>query len=364
MPGSTLQRTAVLAALGVAAATSVAAVQAERHLHPDARTLRDGPGAGNELRRGRAAPHPGAMTLLGWKDILVRTWNEAFDDGLFSVAAAVAFFTLLSLVPAMSVIISIYGIFSDPDDVITQLGPFLALLPEAGRGLIVEQAERLASQPAPELSLALGLSLVLAIWSANAAMKAMFDALNAIYDEREKRSFLRYNLVSLGTTITAIALLLAAIFLLAVGPSLIEWLYLTPMMKTALWLLRWPVAFAVAVCAIALLYWVGPSRKAVRFVWLLPGAAAAALIWVAASTGFAWYAATLGDYAATYGSLAAVVVLMTWLWLSASIILLGGELNAELEHQTARDTTTGAPKPLGLRGATMADSVGPAVASR
>lgn len=364
MPGSAIQRTAVLAALGIAAATSVIAVQAERVLHPDARGRRSGVEDRPGHARGRAAPHPGAMTLLGWKDILIRTWNEAFDDGLFSVAAAVAFFTLLSFVPAMSVIISIYGIFSDPGDVVTQLGPFLALLPEAGRQLIVEQAERLAGQPAPELSFALGLSLVLAIWSANAAMKAMFDALNAIYDEREKRSFLRYNLVSLGTTMAAIALLLAAIFLLAIGPSLIEYLHLTPLTKTLLWLLRWPVAFIVAVCAIALLYWVGPSRNAVRFVWLLPGAAIAALLWVAASTGFAWYAATLGDYAATYGSLAAVVVLMTWLWLSASIILLGGELNAELEHQTARDTTAGPPKPIGMRGAAMADSVGPAVASR
>lgn len=125
--------------------------------------------------------------------------------------------------------------------------------------------------------------------------------------------------------------------------------------------LRWPLFCVFATLALAVLYWLGPSRRPARFIWLLPGAAAAALVWSIGSAGFAWYANSLGHYSATYGSLAAVVIVMTWLWLSSSVVLLGAQFNSELEHQTKRDTTMGPERAIGLRGAKMADTVGKAV---
>jgi membrane protein len=325
--------------------------------------LRQTQGAEAE-RRGRHAATPLEMTQLGWSDVLARSWTEALDDRVFSVAAGVAFYALLSIVPGLSALISIYGLFTSPAEIATQLGPFLALLPDAAQVLVEEQAVRIAAKPSATLSLTLVASLAVALWSANAAIKAIFDALNVIYDEREKRSFLHFNLVSLGVTLSAIILLTVLLFLIAVAPGLIRLLPYAPVLEAMVIYLRWPVMFLMITLSLAILYLIGPSRRAPRFIWLLPGALAAALLWVAASGGFSWYVSTLGDYAATYGSLATVVVFMTWLWLSSSIILMGAELNAELEHQTARDTTIGQPKPLGMRGAVMADNVGPATVAR
>ena len=304
------------------------------------------------------------MTWLGWKDVLARTGWEIFDDRIFSVAAGVAFYMLLALVPGISVLVSLYGFVADPRHLSGQLAPMLDVLPAAGAALVVEQVTRLAEKSADALSIYLLVSLSIAGWSANAGIKAMFDALNVIYDEPEKRSFLRLNVLSLATTISAILLLILILFTVAILPVL---LMLTPyqtLLEQVVWLVRWPIFLAMAIVAIAALYKIGPSRRAPRFVWVLPGASFAALGWVGASYLFGWYVSTLTDYTATYGSLAAIVVLMTWLWLSVTIILIGAEINAELEHQTARDTTRGPPKPLGARGAVVADNVGPAVAKR
>lgn len=312
-------------------------------------------------RRGRLADTPLEMTWLGWRDVLVRTWSEAGEDRLTSVAGAVAFFTLLALVPGLSVLISIYGLFTEPQQAYGQIGAIAAYLPDAGRQIIEDQAERLTSQPSAALSLNLFLSLGIAIWSANAAIKGLFDGLNVIYGETEKRSFLWFNAVSLMTTLGAIALLMAALFVIAVIPALMATLPFAGQLEWAVTFLRWPAFFIVAVGSISLLYWIGPSRRRARWPWVLPGAIAASLLWAAASSGFSWYVSTLANYTATYGSLSAVIIFMTWLWLSATIVLLGAELNAELEHQTAKDTTLGHPKPLGMRGAVVADRLGPAV---
>lgn len=317
-------------------------------------------GREDQRRRGRFAPTPLAMTRLGWRDILVRTWNETMEDRLLTLSAGVAFFVLLSFAPALSVLVSVYGIFADPAAISEQLLPLLRVLPQEGVQLVEDQLTRLASRPADALSLNLLIGLGFAIWSANAGIKGLFEALNAIYDEREERSFIHFNAVSLITTLSAILLLCLMIFALGVLPRLLALIPGEGLLAPVVAVLRWPILLGIATVAIAALYWVGPSRRGARFSWLWPGAALAAIIWVAASSLFAWYASTLGNYAATYGSLAAIVVFMTWLWLSATIILIGAEFNAELEHQTAMDTTMGPPKPLGARGAAMADRIGPA----
>jgi membrane protein len=218
---------------------------------------------------------------------------------------------------------------------------------------------RLSTQSGFNLSLTFWISLGVAVWSANAAVKALFDALNIIYREAEKRSFLKLNAISLFTTVSGVGLLTAALIAIASLPVVTALFPFHSELERLIRLVRWPSFFVMATLSIAVLYWIGPSRERVRFIWVMPGAIAAALFWGAASYLFSWYVSTLGNYTAAYGSLATVVVFMTWLWLSATIVLAGAELNAELEHQTAHDTTTGRPKPLGQRGAAMADRVGP-----
>lgn len=315
-------------------------------------------------QRGRLAEHPIEMTWLGWRDIALRTWNEAMEDRLFAVAAGVAFFALLALAPGLSVLISLYGLIADPVTIAGQLGWMMALMPSAVAEIVIGQATRIAARPTSALSFTLLFNITLAAISANAAIKAMFDALNVIYDEEEKRGYLRFNLLALSMTIGATILLTLLLLLAAVTPWITRHLPFGPEIESAILILRWPVFFVIAILGIAILYWIGPSRHPARFIWVIPGAVLASTLWAIVSSAFSWYVATLSDYAATYGSLAAVIVFMTWLWLSVSVILFGAELNAELEHQTARDTTIGPEKPMGLRGATMADQVGPPVARK
>lgn len=343
--------------LGVVGLT-LASMAASRWLSGVVAVTQDG------RKRGRLARSPLGMTWLGWRDVLARTWSETMEDRLLSLSAGVAFFLLLAFAPGLSVLVSVYGLFADPRLVGDHLTPLLGVLPQEGVLLVEDQLKRLASRPADTLSLNLILSLAVAGWSANAGIKGLFDALNVINDEQERRSFLYFNAISLVTTFSAVALMLVVMFGVALLPRLIEMLPYHSAFAWALSLLRFPLLIAIAAGAFALLYWVGPSRRAARLSWLWPGAILAAAVWVAASSAFAWYASTLGNYTATYGSLAAIVIFMTWLWLSASIILVGAELNAELEHQTAMDTTVGPPKPLGLRGAVMADNIGPAVTDK
>lgn len=314
--------------------------------------------AARDKARGRSAGSPLEMTWLGWKDVLLRFAANMSENRLTSLAGAVAFFTLLSLVPALSLFVTIYRYFTDPLTIAGQLDSITVVLPEAARDLIREQAVRLATQGASSLSVTFLVSFVVAAWSANAAVKAVFDALNIIYREREKRSFIRLNAISLMTTISGIVMLTLALTVIAIVPVIAALFPFAHELERVVRLVRWPSFFLIATLAIAWLYWIGPSRRRPRFSWVMPGAAAAALLWAAASFAFSWYVGTLGNYTATYGSLATVVVFMTWLWLSATIVLAGAELNAELEHQTARDTTVGGPKPPGLRGAVLADSIG------
>jgi membrane protein len=267
---------------------------------------------------------------------------------------------LLSLVPALAVIVSLYGLFADPARMSEQLAPFISMLPAAAQDLVREQAARLLAQPASELSLKLVVGVALAGWSATAATKALFDALNVIYDEEEKRSFIKLNAVALAATFGMAILALCTLAVVAVIPVALARIPFGAEIERAIIWLRWPVLFAVTMLGLAALYRIGPSRRAAKAKWSLPGAALGAAIWMAASGAFSWYASSLGDYEASFGSLASVVVFMTWLWLSAAALLFGAEFAAEMEHQTARDTTLGASKPIGLRGANMADSVGAA----
>ncbi len=314
-----------------------------------------------KILRGRLAVRPWQIPWLGWKDVLTRTWQGIFDDHLLSYSASVAFFALLAVIPGLSVLISFYGFFADPGLVSQQMPTLALLLPDAVQLLLQEHAQRIATQSAGDISFNLALSLLVAGWGANAAVKGLFEGLNVIYGEMEKRSFFRFNLVTMLTTLAGVVVVAAFLTAITLVPKLLEYIALPPAANLAVRVLQWPILFGLGGLGIATLYWVGPSRDGPRVEWVIPGAVGAALLWVISSVAFSWYVATLSNYNAMYGSLAAVVVFMTWLWMSAVIVLLGAELNAELEHQTAQDTTYGEPMPLGSRGAVVADQIGPAV---
>jgi membrane protein len=312
--------------------------------------------------RGREASKPTQIPSLGWKGILWRTCEEFGQDRIMSVAAGVTYYALLAVFPAIAALVSIYGLFADPATVQDHLKTLSGVLLGGAMEIIGEQVKLIASKGGGVLGLSFIIGLAISLWSANAGMKAIFDALNIVYDEEEKRSFLWLNAQSLTFTLAAIAFVLIALIGIIVLPVVLDFVGLRNSVEWLLSLARWPVLLAAVIAGLAMLYRYGPSRDEAEWKWVTPGGIVAALLWLVGSMLFSWYVANFGSYNETYGSLGAVIGFMTWIWLSSIIVLLGAEINAEMEHQTAQDTTTGPPRPLGDRGATMADNIGPAKA--
>ena len=267
---------------------------------------------------------------------------------------------MLAIFPAIAGLIALYGLYADPQTISQHLAAAAGVLPEGGLQIIREQVERLTSQPSQRLGLATLIGLGVALWSANGGMKAMFDALNVVYHEKEKRGFVRLNAISLTFTLGAMLFVMLALTALTVLPAVLNSLGLSRAIELLVKVGRWPVLFLGVSFAIALIYRFGPSRDKPQWRWITPGSILAAAVWLAASLLFSWYTENFGKYNETYGSLGAAIGFMTWLWISTMVILVGAKLNAETEHQTTRDTTEGEPRPLGQRGAKMADSVGSA----
>ncbi len=313
-----------------------------------------------EPGRGRGAASPAQIPLAGWKDIGWRVYAEIGNDRLLAVAAGVVFYGLLALFPAITALVSSYALFADAATIGKHLAFAAALMPQGAYGIVEEQIARIAQGGSGGLSLAFLLGLGLAVWSANAGMKAMIDALNVIYGETEKRSFIRLNLLSLALTLGGLVFLLIAISAVIVLPLVFAWLGIEGIGNWLIAMLRWPAIMLIIALGLAVLYRYGPSRREAQWRWLSVGAVAAMLLWVLGSALFSLYLSNFADYNATYGSLGAGIGLMMWLWLTSIAILVGAELNAEIEHQTARDSTIGQVKPLGARGAVMADTVGEA----
>ncbi|WP_431310986.1 YihY/virulence factor BrkB family protein [Methylobacterium nigriterrae] len=315
--------------------------------------------ARSEPDRGRHATTPSEIPASGWKDIALRVFHDVSENRLVSVAAGVTFYVLLAIFPAVAALVSCYGLVADVGTINEHLASLQGVLPSGAIEIVGEQVKRIAEKGDTTLGLTFFTGLALSIWSANGGMKAVFDALNIVYEEREKRSFLWLNLRSL--TFTAGALLF--IVLALVGIVVLPVVFNTIGVSANAWyisLLRWPALLLVVLFGLALLYRYGPSRDAPRWRWVTWGSAVAALLWLVASLAFSWYVSNFGKYNETYGSLGAAIGFMTWIWISTIIVLVGAEINAEMEHQTARDTTVGQPKPLGARQARMADTVGAA----
>jgi membrane protein len=310
--------------------------------------------------RGRAADEPSEIPPRGWKDILIRTYRSISEDRVTALAAGVTYYVLLALFPGITALVSIYGMIADPADIGEHLATLSGTLPREAIDIVGGQLHYLASQDQQTLGLAFFVGLLVSLWSANAAIKALFDALNVVYGEKEKRNIITLNALSLLFTAGLVLFLVLAMIGIIVIPAILDLLYLGAMSELILNVLRWPAMLAIVVLSLAVLYRYGPSRADARWRWLSWGSVAAAILWLIVSMLFSWYASNFGHYNKTYGSLGAVIAFMVWTWLSGTIVLMGGELNAEIEHQTARDSTTGPPKPLGARGAKMADTIGAA----
>jgi membrane protein len=308
--------------------------------------------------RGRSAEDPAEIPKAGWKDILIRTWKEFGDDQIAMICAGVTFYTLLAIFPGVAAFVAFYGLLSDVADAQRHLQTLAVILPGGVISLIGDQMIRAAQARADGLSFAALGGLALSIWSANGAMKAAMTGLNVAYDEREKRGFIEKTATSLAFTLGALAFILGVVGVLATQAGLEASQGRGAAIAFAA--VAWPVVLLALVAGIALLYRYGPSRDHVQWRWISWGSAIVALSWVATSFLFSTYVANFGRFDRTYGPLGAVVGFMMWTWISSMVVLLGAELNSEIEHQTAKDTTTGVPRPLGLRGAVMADTIGEA----
>jgi membrane protein len=311
--------------------------------------------------RGRHSGTPLQIPWAGWKDILWRTYVRSGEDRLLAIAAGVVFFGLLAVFPAITALVSCYGLFANPSTIGANLQTLALMLPQGSFEIVQDQIARVLMKGDTALGATFLFGLGLAIWSANAGAKAVIDALNVVYEEREKRSFVRLNLLSLAFTTGGIAALLLMVSAVVAVPLALDHAGLASESRIIIGLGRWPLLLLILLAGLGLLYRFGPSRKAARWEWLSVGTLAAALLWIAGSALLSWYLSNFGNYGATYGSLGAAIGLMMWMWMSAIIVLFGAELNSEIEHQTALDTTIGHPKPLGARGAVMADTMGQAL---
>ena len=311
--------------------------------------------------RGRQAAKPSEIPAKGWKDIAWRVYDGIQNDRVLLVSAGVTFYALLALFPATAAIVSLYGLFADAATINEHLRLVSGFLPDGALEVIGDQVKRIAAKGQGTLGLTFLGTLALSLWGANAGTKATFDALNIIYKEPEKRSFIRLTLWSLTFTLAAIALVVVAMTGIVAVPVALK-LFGIPIQSAAglLTLLRWPLLYLVVLFALACLYRFGPSRTRAQWRWVTWGSAIAGGIWIVGSLLLSWYVANFGTYNATYGSLGAVIGFMVWMWLSTTIVLTGAEINAEMEHQTAKDTTEGGRKPMGTRGARMADEIGEA----
>ncbi len=272
------------------------------------------------------------------------------------LAAGVAFFSFLSLFPGLSAAVLTWGLVADPATMRDQARSATAAMPASASSLVLKQIDQLANKPAQSLGIGLVIALALALWSASGGVGNLISAINITYDEEESRGFIKRKLLALGLTLAMIIGGLLALGLVAVAPLVFSAIGLPSWSLILLQIARWLLLLALIAVGLAVIYRVAPDRDDPEFKWVSTGAAVATVIWLVASLAFSLYVSYSGSYSKTYGSLAAVAVLMLWLWITFYVILLGAEINAETEAQTMKDTTTGPDKPIGNRDAVKADT--------
>lgn len=329
---------------------------AERRARPQDARGRDTRTEGAD--RGRSAATPTHIPPRGWKDIALRTWDEISAQNLFLIAGGVTYAILLALFPGLAALVSLYGLAFDTSQIEQQVNSLAGVLPEQTRSLLSSELHNLVQSSNGALGFAAITGIVLAIWSASRGMSGLITAINIAYEEEERRGFFKLNLIALGLTLGLLVGGVIAIALVAVLPAAVQILDLGAATKWLLLLVQWPLLLVLVMAGLAVLYRFAPDRDKPQWRWVSSGAIAATVLWIVASVGFTIYVANFSSYDKTYGSLGGVVVLLTWLYLSALIVLLGAVINAQSERQTREDSTAGPPKPMGTRGARAADTLG------
>lgn len=306
---------------------------------------------------GRDATRPFSIPLKGWWQVAQRVWSESARDNLPVVAAGCAFYALFAVFPALSALIALYGLTTDPASIDQQFSMLSSVLPPQAYDVVITQIRHVAETSNRSLGWGLAFSLGLALWSVSNLTQAMFAALNIAYEEPERRTLLRFYLSTFAFAVLGMLSGALMLFAIVYVPLLFAYTGYSAAFERVVTVMRWPLLALVVLAFLALLYRYGPCRRTAKWRWVSVGSLFATALWLAASAGFSFYVAHFANYDRTYGSLGAVIVLLFWLYISFYIVLLGAEINAELELQTAQDTTRGQARPPGKRGAFVADHV-------
>jgi membrane protein len=313
------------------------------------------------MSRGRNADTPAQIPASGWKDVVFRVKDAISEDRVGLIAAGIAFYGLLALFPAIGALIAISGLLIDPAQIVDEIDRLQGIVPSEVLTIITSQATSVAGANGGGLGIAAGFGILLALYSASKGMASLMEGINVAYDEDEKRGFLWLKLVTFGLTLFLLLGLLVAVAAMVGLPAALAFFDWGPLIEPALTAALWMGLFVLTVFGLSVLYRYGPSRDAPEWTWASVGAVVGCAVWLIASAGFAFYVSNFGSYNESFGAVAGVVVLLMWFWISAFIIILGAELNAELEAQTKRDTTQGPDERMGQRGAVKADNLGDAV---
>jgi membrane protein len=305
---------------------------------------------------GAMAHKPTGIPLEGWKQVAKRVWEETRLDQVPLLASGVAFWAFISLFPAMIAAIAVYGLVADPATVTRQAEAVTDALPRDAASLIVDQMESISSQSGDALNFSLLISVLLALWTSSAAVSNVMSAINTAYDEEETRSLFRRKGIALLLSLGAVAFVVISVGLIAVAPVLLDMFVPEGATRALLQTGRWVGLVFAVMAGMGVLYKLAPDRDDPRLTWVSVGSVVATAMWLLASLGFSLYVDNFGRYSQTYGALAGVAILMLWLWITALIVLVGAEINAESEQQTIRDTTVGEPQPMGDRNAVKADA--------
>jgi len=304
-----------------------------------------------------AIKKPKKFSLKDWKEIFGRVRKQINHDHLLVVSGGIAFFFFLAIFPALIATVSIYGLVVSPAEVQQQMSQITAQLPEKVHIMISDILKNIADKSGSTLSWSVFLGVLISLYSAKKGITALFEGINIAYNEMNERPFLKKNGLELLFTFGAIITGILALIVVAVWPAIVEKLGLPAVLQAVISWGRWILLALIIVFSLGLIYKVAPDRRNPEFKWASPGSVVATLLWIGISLLFSWYVDNFGSYDKTYGSFATVIILMLWFLLTSFIILLGAEINSEMEHQTSTDTTIGDDKPMGQREAYYADRV-------
>jgi len=327
-------------------------------LRRDLSRLRGRAGPGKDGGAGREADDPREISPRGWKDVLWRAWGQVSDQNLFLIAGGVTYAVLLALFPGLAALVSVYGLVFDAGQIERQVAALSGILPAQTQDLLIQELHSLVQASHGTLGLAAIVGFLLALWSTSRGMSGLITAVNIAYQEKEHRGFFKFNLITFGLTLGLLVGGIMVIALVAVLPAAVHLLAVGPATKWLLLIVQWPLLIILVMLGLAVLYRFAPDRDKPQWRWVSPGAISAAILWIVGSVGFTFYVANFNSYNRTYGSLGGVVILLTWLYLSALMLLFGAVINAQSERQTRKDSTEGPPQVMGRRDAHAADTVG------